>query len=551
MISMMNPEAVVAVTHGIMQVQASGLTEDQRRQIAEYLTGRKVGETETFPSPRCHGAAARFDRGSPPTTLGWGFDSRDTHFIPAAAAGLTAATAPKLKLRWAFAFPGANRARSQPVALGGAVIVGSQSGRVFALDRLTGCVRWSFAALGEVRTGIVASPWTVRDHASKPRVAFGDVRGNVYVVDAVSGALVWRDRPDSFPSATLTGTPTLSRGVLYVPISSNEESASSAAAYPCCRFRGSLVAYDFATGKRLWRSFMVAPSDTLRGPTGAEVFGPSGVAIWSSPVVDEARAQVYVATGNNYSPPATSLSDAVVALDRRDGHVKWVYQSIKDYAWSGGCSRRPTACVDLDFGASVILVRAGGRDVVLAGAKSGTVFAIDPVDGRMIWTRSLGRGDAQGGVHFGLATDGRRLYVPISDMPRDDLEEFVGHPGFYALDVLTGKTLWSAPGLLGTCNGRDLCLPGISAAITASPGLVYAGAMDGVLRIYDAASGKVLWSFDTAQPVVTVSGATAFGGAMGGGAAPLVVDGMVFASSGYGANYRNMPGRLLLAFDAR
>lgn len=556
MIGMMTPEAVVAATHGVMRAQASGLGDTERLQIAEYLTGHKVGEIDRFPSPKCLGAAATFDFREPPTTNGWGFDARDTHFIPAIRAGLTTKTAPKLTLKWAFAFPGANRARSQPVALGGALIVGSHSGEVFALDRRTGCVRWTFAAGSEVRTGIVASSWRAGDGSARPRVAFGDILGNIYAIDAVTGALVWHDRAETYPSATLTGTPTLSRGVLYVPTSSLEEGAAAAASYPCCHFRGSLVAYDFATGRRLWRTFMVSEPATPRGlnRAGTPTFGPSGVAIWNSPVVDEARGQVYVATGDNYSQPTTSLSDAVVAMDLKDGHVRWAYQATRKDAWTGGCMLHAASCVDptapdFDFGAAVVLASVGKSDILLAGQKSGAVFALNPVDGHLIWTRRLGRGGAQGGVHFGLAVEGRRVYVPISDMPHGDSQGKVGHPGLYALDVATGAMLWSAPGPFGTCRDRDLCFPGISAAITASPGLVYAGGMDGVIRVYNSATGKVIWSYDTTQTVATVSGAQAFGGAIGGSAAPLVVSGMLFVNSGYGANF-HMPGRLLLAFGA-
>jgi polyvinyl alcohol dehydrogenase (cytochrome) len=248
------------------------------------------------------------------------------------------------------------------------------------------------------------------------------------------------------------------------------------------------------------------------------------------------------------------MSDAVVALSLDDGRVRWVYQATADDVWNGGCTLLLPSCThptapDFDFGAGVIVARAGaGRDLVLAGQKSGEVYAIDPVKGALVWHRRLGRGGAQGGVHFGMAVGGQRLFVPISDMPWGHNMQGQPHPGLYALDIRTGKLLWSTPGPSGACRGRDLCFPGISAAISASPGLVYAGGMDGVLRIYEAATGRVVWSYDTTREVKTVSGARAFGGAIGGGAAPIISGGMVFTNSGYGANM-HMPGRLLLAFS--
>lgn len=555
MIGMMTPEAVVStLSTGVMQAQGAGLSEPQRRQIAEYLTGRQVGEGDRFPSRRCRGSAAAFDYSAPPGVIGWGFDTRGTHFTPAAVAGVTKASAPRLRLKWAFTYPGANRARSQPVVAGGAVMVGSHNGEVLALDRQTGCVRWTYTALGEVRTGILVSPWKAGDKAARPMAAFGDILGNVYVVDAATGALVWRDRPDAFPTATITAAPTLFEGRLYVAVSSLEEAAAADPKYPCCKFRGSIVAYDFATGRQIWRWFAIDRPASLQGKNrvGTDAFGPAGVAIWNSPVIDEARRQLLFATGGNYADPATELSDAVIALDLDDGHLKWAYQATKGDVWNAGCVLGTPSCThpdspDFDFGAGVVLAEAnGGRDLVLAGQKSGAVFAIDPANGRLAWSRRLGRGGAQGGVHFGLAVAGRRVFVPISDMPHGQASG-EAHPGLYALDVDTGRLLWSAPGPFDTCKGRDLCFPGISAAISASPGLVYAGGMDGVLRIHDAATGKVVWRYDTTRETATVSGARASGGSIGGGTAPVVDGGMLFANSGYGTNL-HMPGNLLLAF---
>jgi polyvinyl alcohol dehydrogenase (cytochrome) len=197
-----------------------------------------------------------------------------------------------------------------------------------------------------------------------------------------------------------------------------------------------------------------------------------------------------------------------------------------------------------------VLRDATRGDLLLAGQKSGMVYGIDPEQrGRIVWNTRVGRGGIQGGVHFGMATDGERLFVPISDM-KDEHDGRVhtdaSRAGLYALDPRTGRLQWSMPAD-DVCAGRQFCDPGISAAITSIPGAVLAGHMDGRLRAYDAASGKVVWEVDTTQEWKTVSGEIARGGSFGGGAGPMVVDGKVFAASGYGL-YFHMPGNVLLVW---
>ena len=205
----------------------------------------------------------------------------------------------------------------------------------------------------------------------------------------------------------------------------------------------------------------------------------------------------------------------------------------------------------MDFGAANILLDRGeSGSMLLAGQKSGDVYGIDADrQGAVLWRTKVGRGGIQGGIHFGMATDGVRLFVPISDMKDEHDGQVISEPsraGLYALDPLNGKLLWSAPAT-DRCAGREMCDHGISAAITAIPDAVLAGHMDGHLRAYDSASGRILWDVDTTQEWKTVSGATARGGSFGGGAGPMVVGGKVFAVSGYGM-YFHMPGNVLLVF---
>ncbi len=558
MLRLMSPDSIfTALSQGTMRPQAEGLSDEQMRAVAEFITSRKIGEQVAQSLPVCSGEHALFDFDEPPVWSGWGLTPENTRMVPSNVAGLSKERARHLKLKWAVAYPDAIRARSHPMLAAGAIYVGSHNGTVYALDRQTGCARWTFKAATEVRTGIVISPWAAGDATARPLAYFGDLIGNIYALDARTGALVWRGRPNDHPSTTLTGTPVLHEGRLYVPISSLEEGVAGNADYPCCTFRGSIVAYDAADGARIWQTYTIdtLPQLTGKNGAGADQYGPSGIAIWNSPAIDPKRNRLYVATGDNYSTPATANSDAIMAFNLSDGTVDWVYQATPNDAWNSGCSTPDGYnCPDedgpdYDFGAPVIIAPAGdGKDYLLAGQKSGVVYALDADTGKLAWQTKVGRGGIKAGVHFGMAAGDGRVYVPISDVPDGRSYTFPDSPGVYALNVADGEFLWRSPSPTDVCKGRDFCYPGVSTAITATPELVIAGALDGVVRIRDAATGQVIWSFDTTRPFETLSGAIGHGGGMSGGAAPVVYHGMLIVNSGYGFS-GNMPGNMLLVFD--
>ena len=555
-VQFMAPDMIyAALTHGIMQKQATGLSDRQRQDIAEYLSGERLGTPAAPAAPACTGSAARFDLASPPRLRGWGFNDHNTHFIPAEIAGLSATDIPHLQLKWAFAYPGAMRARSRPTFAFGALYVGSQNGTVYALDAASGCVRWSYRVQAEVRTPIVISA-DGNGSAARPLAFFGDITGHVYAVDAQTGSLKWQLRADDHPSATITGSPVYHDGILYVPVSSLEETMIDPT-YECCTFRGSILAIDAATGQRRWKSYTIdnAPAPTGKTKSGGRIFSPSGAPIWNSPTLDTGRGRLYVGTGNNYSEPANDRSSAIVAFDLASGAYRWSWQAVPRDAWNVGCMLGNDTCPkeqgpDYDLGSGTLLDRGpDGHDRIFAGLKSGAVLALDPDRPQSaLWRTQLGRGSIQGGIQFGMASDGRRLYVPVSDM-RDSHDGKVytqpPAPGLYALDPVTGKTLWhSAPDDI--CAGRPFCDPGILASIAVMPGVVFAGHQDGRVRAYDSASGKVLWQFDSSQDLATVSGAHAHGGTIGAGG-PVAYNGMLYVNSGYGL-YFHMPGNVLLAF---
>ena len=558
-IELMTPEAIHrALSVGIMRTQTAGLSDEDERHVAEYLSGVPFGAPKPPTAPVCPAAAMSFDLGREPDIVGWGFAFENNHFVPQSAAGLAPADIPRLKVKWAFSYPASVRARSQPTFAFGALFVGSQSGAVYALDANSGCIRWSFETTAEVRTPIVVPAHQGKDK----RAFFGDLIGRVYAVDALTGRELWRQRVDDHPSATVTGSPAYYNGTLYVAVSSLEE-ATVDPTYPCCTFRGSVVAFDGATGRRLWQRYMIDESPQEVGATaaGTKVFSPSGAAIWNSPTVDVKRGLLYVGTGNNYTGPADSRSNSVVALDLKSGQIKWSWQVVAGDAWNVGCMVGLDSCPansgpDADLGSGIMLGTLPDRNQRLFfGLKSGLVMAIDAGrHDRALWSNRVGRGSIQGGVQFGMAYDGKRVYVPIADMANSmdastkqrDAGAGAPRPGLYALDPVSGKLLWQTPAD-DICRGRQYCDPGILSSIAAIPGAVFAGHMDGRLRAYDAASGRVLWQYDTTQNQIALGGATVHGGTIGGGG-PVIHDGMVYTNSGYGM-YFHMPGNVLLAFS--
>jgi polyvinyl alcohol dehydrogenase (cytochrome) len=250
----------------------------------------------------------------------------------------------------------------------------------------------------------------------------------------------------------------------------------------------------------------------------------------------------------------------LLAFELATGRLAWHRQMTSGDAWNVACMMLDNPnCPqedgpDFDFGAGTLLARdARGRHLLLAGQKSGDVYALDlDHQGAPVWSTKVGRGGIQGGVHFGMAADGQAVFVPISAMRDEHVEgktyESEARPGLYALDLIDGKFLWSQPAD-DVCRGREFCEPGISAAIGAVPGAVLAGHMDGRVRAYDSSTGRVIWEYDTTNEVPAVDGTRARGGSIGGGAGPVAAQGMVFVASGYGI-YFHMPGNLLLAFAA-
>ncbi len=527
-----------AMNDGIMLAQSGHLLPDERRKIADYLGAINRPEPVGAQSAGvCRDDQGRNSFAGHGEVENWGMGlTNERH---AGNSGISPQNVEALELDWVFAFPNSGRARTQPTVAGHTVFTAGQNGKVYALDLNSGCIRWSFQAEAEVRSAISVE---INDLGRVQRLYFGDFEGNVYGFDVSSRTLLWKVRADDHPVATITGSLALHKDTIYVPVSSREVVSAASSTYECCTFRGSVVAYDKLTGDVRWQSFMMdEPVARGTNSVGATRFGPSGAPIWSSPTVDEKRGVLYVGTGENYSRPTTPTSDAIVALALEDGAIQWVNQVTPDDAWNGACGRPDAAnCPenrgpDYDFGAPPILTTLlNGKQIILAGQKSGRAFAMDPDDGgKLVWRQQVGRGGIMGGIHWGMATDGSTVFVPVSDISvyqRDAHKP--ARSGLHAISAETGQPIWSTltKDVCGDAKWR--CSPGISAAVTLGNGLVFGGGLDGMLRAFDANTGQILWETNTNRSFEAVNGIEAEGGSLDSDG-PVLVGDRLLVTSGY------------------
>jgi polyvinyl alcohol dehydrogenase (cytochrome) len=546
-------EIIAALTTGSMKTQASGLKELEIRALAVFLTGKEprglIDPTQLANRCATPGGAINLKA---PSWNGWGNDSDNSRWQP--KPGLQAADVPRLKVKWAFAYP-ATMAIGQPTVIGNRLYVTTDSGQVINLNAQTGCTYWAIGVGAPVRTAVSVGALPA---GSKARFAayFGDERANVFAVDAETGKELWKIKLDDHPVARITGSPVLYRDRLYVPISSIEEAISRPDKYECCKFRGSIAALDASTGKLLWKSHAIPeePKPFKKNSAGTQLYGPAGAAIWSAPTVDAKRGVLYVGTGNSYTDAPTGNADAIVAFDLKAGAIRWVFQAMANDNYImfcgkpgvGNCPEK--AGPDHDFGSSPILRKLpNGKEALLAGNKAGILYALDPdQQGKKLWEVKLGAGGELGGIEWGFTADRENVYVPISDIPTPPAKR---KPGLSAVNIATGQQLWHVPAPPAKCSwGIARCNNAQSAAASMIPGIVFSGTTDGHLRAYATGDGKIVWDFDTAaQPYDAVNGKQAKGGTIDAGGA-VIVNGIVYINSGYGRIF-GMGGNALLAFS--
>ena len=563
-------QVLATLERGSMRARAAERSRAQRRALAAYVSGKPLAASDAAipKSAFCSVTAPPPAKAlAEPSWNGWGLGIANTRFQPAHAAGMTADDVPRLTLKWAFGFPGASSAGTQPVVVGGRVYVATAEGELFVIDAKTGCMYWRLEVEAAIRSAI-----TLDERPDGMLVAyFGDQTANVYAVDAKIGKVLWKVAGDDHPHAAITAAPQLYNGRLYVPVSSREESQVGDPRYPCCSFRGSVVALEAKTGKRLWKTYTVAEKavPTTKNSVGTQLYGPAGGAIWNTPTIDTKRNVLYVGTGNNFAPPATALSDSLLALDVDSGRIRWSRQITENDIWNGSCrapNREAAVCPDkdapdFDFTGSSFLVnlissppvwndpctwnlQRPGCHLIVVGNKTGIIFGFDPdARGKIVWERRVAQGSSSGGVFWGSATDGVNIYAANADFIADNPG---ASGGMNAVDLRTGRVVWSVPG--AGCANRNPCKPSQNAAVTLIPGVVFSGTMDGRLRAYSTRDGTVLWEYDTAREFTTVNHVQANGGSMSNGGA-AVVGGMLFVNSGYSHHGGILPGNVLLAFS--
>jgi len=544
----MTPERIYdSLTTGSMQTQSSGLTDAQKKALAEFMAGRPLGSAregdgKSMPN-QCTSNPTLANPAEGRGWNGWGNGLSNTRFQTAGAAGLTAAQVPRLKLKWAFGFPTGVSANAQPAVVAGRVFVGSDNGFFYSLDAKTGCVYWSFQQGSIVRNSPTVGAVTGQG-AARYAVFFGDGHANVYALDAQTGRQLWKTKVDPHFVARITAGITYYNGKVFVPVSSSEEFSSGHPDYPCCTARGSVVALDASTGKEVWKSWVVPeePKPYRTMPNGVVLYKPAGGAVWNAPTVDPARNAIYVGTGDATTAPPAKTTDAIMAIDINTGKLLWSYQATENDVFMGGCNgpTRSEACPapmgpDMDIGNSPILTTLpNGKRALLAGTKSADVFALDPDNNGAVLFRMNAAGGPTGGgrggrgtIVWGGAADAQHVYYGA------------GAAGLAAIRPATGERAW-----VFQPEGRGVAL---GAAPTVIPGVVFQGGSNGRLYAVSAADGKQLWEFDTSQEFETVNRMVAHGGAISTSGA-VIVDGMVYVGSGYAVGTGATAGNVLLAF---
>ncbi|HEV3330851.1 MAG TPA: PQQ-binding-like beta-propeller repeat protein [Bryobacteraceae bacterium] len=496
---------------------------------------------QNSPSKPCPSNPGLGNSSAKPSWNGWGAGLTNARFQDAAGAQLAPDQVTRLKLKWAFGFPGAKSVYGQPTVVAGRVFVGVDTGAVYSIDAGSGCSYWSFQAADGVRSAVSIGPGRT---TGEYLAYFGDLKGNVYALNAATGEQVWKTQADTHPGARITGATQLYQNRLYVPVASDEEVRAVDAAYQCCTFRGSVLALDTLTGRQVWKTYVIpeAPKATAKNAKGTQQFGPSGGGVWNSPTLDPKRHALYVGTGDAYTAPAPKTTDAILALDMDSGKVLWSAQDLAGDAWVVSCIEGrgssencpKDAGPDFDFGSSPMLrTMPNGKNLLIAGQKSGIIWAHDPDrKGAVAWKTSVAskKPAPQGQVNFGGSADDKNAYFGLDS------------GGIVALSLTNGERLWFTD--IQPEGGRH---GGQDAAVSTIPGVLFSGGWDGVLRALSTSDGKILWTFDMLRDFDTVNGVPAKGGSMGS-SGPTVAGGMVFAGAGYPGVQNGRNGNVLLAF---
>jgi polyvinyl alcohol dehydrogenase (cytochrome) len=545
---------------GKMAPMAAGLSLAERTQLVEYLTSGQAPVAGVWTDKvMCAPDKRKVDVSKPIAVSGFSVDRNQTRSLTAAAAGLKAADMKKLEIAWVIGFP--TRGNGTGAALVGDTMFLNGGGRLAALDTNSGCAKWSIAVSSR-------NTPTFGELDGRKVVALAAGRGEVLVVSAESGEKIWQANGQADGNTgSIRGGVVIFEDKVIVPISASGVGAGARPAFECCVGHGAVVALSGKDGSKLWE-YHTMPAATYNGrvsSTGVKQRGPSGAPIWSIPLIDAKRRRVIVTTGENTSHPATETSDAVIAVELDTGKEAWKFQAFPLDVWNMACGANKTAsgpnCPwnipedpgtgrDFDFGAGAMLVSVAGKDMVLAGQKSGDIWALDAESGVKRWSIRFGSGTALGGVHWGITTDGTRVFAAINDPIIAGAE--TPRPGVYAVDLASGKQVWgydakpNCEGERGNLVSNCTKKYGFSAAPLTIDGAVVAATLGAEVMIFDGKSGKLLKTLDTLGPKTTLNGVDAKGGSIDSHAI-FAGNGMLFINSGY-SGFDQTPGNALIAY---
>ena len=543
-------ELVAVMTEGKMQEQAKHLSKAEINKIATYISS-----TEQTSLLKCSRQLMESDLrpGSNWTSKGNGPLNKRYQ----KNTNINSSNIKNLKLKWSFRLKGWD-ARSQPIAIGNLILAATKD-TLYALDSDTGCAFWTFKSPSAFRV----SP--AYDKEAGLFVFAVDQELITYKLDLLEGKLVWKTQlPRESEWNLSSGSISITNSHLIIPISTVETIAPLNPLYECCTTSGGIAKVDIQTGELIWYHRIEKPAELVGKVrvTRTKKYAPSGSAVWNTPGIDLARNLVFFGTGQSLQSPASEFSDAIIALDLTTGERVWSTQTLAGDAYNVACEvpmARQWGCPvengpDFDFGASVIKsFTTNKEEIYLAGQKSGRAFGIKPSNGEIIWNNRIGMGGVLGGIHTGMATDDKRLYVANSDRASQRKYDWDPKPGVYALNIDTGEIIWTFP-LDDDCkkrnevtNGNGSCFKGFSAPPSIGSDVVFAGALDGRLYGIGKETGKYLWEFDTLQFFQTVDGTKAFGGSMDI-AGPVITKDQLIVVSGYGT-HGQFPGNVLLVFE--
>jgi polyvinyl alcohol dehydrogenase (cytochrome) len=443
-----------------------------------------------------------------------------------------------LKTKWVFTTGG--DVSATPTVADDAVYAPDWAGNLFAIRKDDGKMIWSHkvsdydgftGAIARVSPAVHGDELIIGDVESTAAVHNG---ANIMAVDRRTGTLRWKTQVESHPAAIITGSPVLFGDVIYVGVSSNEENLATHPDYPCCTFRGSIVALNADNGHMLWKTFDMPEN-------GGHPGGYSGGAIWQPPAIDPERGSLFIGTGNNYSAPASveaceaaaiaagnpnavctapdDFFDTALSVDLRTGKIKWSKRLQGFDVWTVACIRPgPGVSCPSPAGPDYDLGGSGPNlfpHMVGFGQKSGIYWALNPDNGNILWGTPVGPGGTLGGIEWGTATDGQRIYVAITDSAHTAYTltpsgQTITWGSWSALDPATGKILWQTAD--PTSGALDM------GAVSVANGVMYAASYAGQFYALDTKSGKILWSFNSGGSVID---------------GPSIVDGVIYWGSGY------------------